>query len=86
MIVVDESQLFREGEKAERDHPATSQIHVSTHSHTVLWRSTDRNDRYELLKWEEHQLNKRGLPLRREMEWNNICREIALMNKPYTRT
>ncbi|KAK5145607.1 hypothetical protein LTR04_001258 [Oleoguttula sp. CCFEE 6159] len=40
---------------------------------------------YELLKWEEHQLQKRGQPLRRELEWATIAREIALMNKPYGR-
>ena len=41
---------------------------------------------YELLKWEEKQKAKRGEPLRRELEWANIAREIAAMNKPYTRT
>lgn len=40
---------------------------------------------YELLKWEEYQLEKRGLPVRRELEWSSISREIALMNKPYCR-
>jgi dual specificity MAP kinase phosphatase len=40
---------------------------------------------YELLKWEETQLLKRGTPLRRELEWAAIAREIAAMNKPYTR-
>ena len=40
---------------------------------------------YELLKWEEVQQQKRGLPIRREMEWATIAREIAAMNKPYTR-
>ena len=40
---------------------------------------------YELLKWEEVQLQKRGLPLRRELEWPLIAREIAAMNKPYSR-
>lgn len=34
MIVVDELQLFRKGEKTERDYPTTSQIHVS--KHTIL--------------------------------------------------
>lgn len=41
--------------------------------------------RYELLKWEELQLQKRRRPLRRELEWATIAREIALMNKPYSR-
>jgi dual specificity MAP kinase phosphatase len=40
---------------------------------------------YELLKWEEHQRTVRGLPLRRELEWQTVAREIALMNKPYSR-
>lgn len=41
---------------------------------------------YELLKWEELQLQRRGEPLKRELEWVTICREIALINKPYRRT
>ncbi|KAF2143727.1 uncharacterized protein K452DRAFT_161488 [Aplosporella prunicola CBS 121167] len=40
---------------------------------------------YELLKWEEFQRQKRGEPLRRELEWANVAREIALMNRPYSR-
>ena len=40
---------------------------------------------YELLKWEEAQQIKRGKPIRRELEWATIAREIAAMNKPYTR-
>ncbi|EME78412.1 uncharacterized protein MYCFIDRAFT_167798 [Pseudocercospora fijiensis CIRAD86] len=40
---------------------------------------------YELLKWEEFQCQKRGKPLRRELEWATISREIAAMNKPYSR-
>lgn len=40
---------------------------------------------YELLKWEEYQRIRRGEPLRRELEWATVCREIALMNKPYSR-
>ncbi|KAF1993701.1 dual specificity protein phosphatase-like protein PPS1 [Amniculicola lignicola CBS 123094] len=40
---------------------------------------------YELLKWEEHQRQRRNEPLRRELEWATISREIALMNKPYSR-
>ena len=42
------------------------------------------SNRYELLKWEEYQRLQRGLPLRREMEWATVAREIALMNKPYS--
>ncbi|PSN62172.1 dual specificity protein phosphatase-like protein PPS1 [Corynespora cassiicola Philippines] len=40
---------------------------------------------YELLKWEEYQRQRRNEPLRRELEWATIAREIALMNKPYSR-
>ncbi|KAF2838644.1 dual specificity protein phosphatase PPS1 [Patellaria atrata CBS 101060] len=40
---------------------------------------------YELLKWEEFQNQQRGQPLRRELEWATVAREIALMNKPYSR-
>lgn len=40
---------------------------------------------YELLKWEEVQQQRRGLIVQRELEWPSIAREIAAMNKPYTR-
>ncbi|KAI9694116.1 MAG: tyrosine/serine/threonine protein phosphatase pps1 [Bathelium mastoideum] len=40
---------------------------------------------YELLKWEEYQHQRRGEPIKRELEWATIAREIALMNKPYSR-
>lgn len=40
---------------------------------------------YELLKWEELQLRKRGEPVKRELEWPTVAREIAFMNMPYTR-
>ncbi|KAK3202928.1 hypothetical protein GRF29_154g1219990 [Pseudopithomyces chartarum] len=40
---------------------------------------------YELLKWEEYQRQRRNEPPRRELEWATIAREIALMNKPYSR-
>ncbi|WEW60941.1 tyrosine/serine/threonine protein phosphatase pps1 [Emydomyces testavorans] len=40
---------------------------------------------YELLKWDEYLHGKRNRPLRRELEWTTITREIALMNKPYSR-
>jgi len=38
-----------------------------------------------LLKWEEYQRVRRGYPLRRELEWATVAREIAAMNKPYSR-
>ncbi|EPS32563.1 hypothetical protein PDE_07523 [Penicillium oxalicum 114-2] len=41
---------------------------------------------YELLQWEQLQKQKRGLPSKRELEWTTVCREIALLNKPYART
>lgn len=40
---------------------------------------------YELLKWEELQQKKNKRPLKRELEWATVAREIALMNKPYSR-
>ncbi|RAH44439.1 tyrosine/serine/threonine protein phosphatase PPS1 [Aspergillus brunneoviolaceus CBS 621.78] len=40
---------------------------------------------YELLKWEELQVQKRNKTPRRELEWPTVAREIALMNKPYSR-
>ena len=40
---------------------------------------------YELLKWDEHLQKQRGKPQRRDLEWATIAREIALMNKPYSR-
>lgn len=49
---------------------------------------------YELLKWEEtlqcQKAKKRGLTagqtgIKRELEWAEITREIALMNRPYAR-
>lgn len=40
---------------------------------------------YELMKWDELQQKKRKEPVRREMEWPAIAREIAAMNKPYSR-
>ena len=42
---------------------------------------------YELLRWEEwlqRNGNSHG-PVKRELEWGEICREIALMNRPYSR-
>ncbi|TKX21933.1 dual specificity phosphatase-like protein [Elsinoe australis] len=40
---------------------------------------------YELLKYEEHQAMKHGVPFKRELEWATIAREIAAMNRPYSR-
>jgi dual specificity MAP kinase phosphatase len=40
---------------------------------------------YELLKWEEFQRQRRNEPLRRDLEWATVAREIALMNKPYSK-
>ncbi|KAI1104438.1 hypothetical protein F4804DRAFT_332322 [Jackrogersella minutella] len=49
---------------------------------------------YELLKWEEMLRTRRqraenahdaGRGIRRELEWGEIAREIALMNRPYAR-
>lgn len=42
---------------------------------------------YELLRWEE-ALQRRRDPnarIKRELEWAEIAREIALMNRPYSR-
>ncbi|KAF7510399.1 hypothetical protein GJ744_006678 [Endocarpon pusillum] len=52
---------------------------------------------YELLKWDEHlQLQRAGNEkgegkdrsrgIKREMEWQSVCREIACMNRPYARS
>ncbi|OIW28034.1 dual specificity phosphatase [Coniochaeta ligniaria NRRL 30616] len=47
---------------------------------------------YELLKWEEvlktkpgSSSEKAGVSAKRELEWGEIAREIALMNRPYAR-
>lgn len=42
---------------------------------------------YELLRWEEtlQQDDDASTPAKREMEWSEITREIALMNRPYSR-
>ncbi|KAF3915198.1 hypothetical protein ABW20_dc0106798 [Dactylellina cionopaga] len=40
---------------------------------------------YELLKWEEVQRTEANLGVKRELEWPSIAREIALMNRPYSR-
>ncbi|KAG5949772.1 hypothetical protein E4U53_005777 [Claviceps sorghi] len=42
---------------------------------------------YELLRWEEllQQSGDASAPMKREMEWREIAKEIALMNRPYLR-
>ncbi|KAJ5558489.1 Dual specificity phosphatase [Penicillium sp. DV-2018c] len=40
---------------------------------------------YELLQWEEYLMKKRGEPYRRELEWTTIAREIAFLNKPFSK-
>ncbi|KAJ5101733.1 hypothetical protein NUU61_003955 [Penicillium alfredii] len=40
---------------------------------------------YELLQLEEFQLQQRNKPMKKELEWSTVAREIALLNKPYTR-
>lgn len=47
---------------------------------------------YELLKWEEMLQTQRdienggdGSNIKRELEWGEIAREVALMNRPYAR-
>lgn len=42
---------------------------------------------YELLRWEETLQRRRdpGGRIKRELEWGEIAREIALMNRPYSR-
>jgi dual specificity MAP kinase phosphatase len=40
---------------------------------------------YELLKWDEYLQKKRREPIKRELEWATVAREIAAMNKPYSR-
>jgi len=42
---------------------------------------------YELLRWEETESRKwkNGSTWKREVEWNEIAREIAGLNKPYAR-
>lgn len=49
------------------------------------WDFADTKYSYELLKWEELQLEKRNKPIKRELEWATVAREIALLNMPYTR-
>lgn len=41
---------------------------------------------YELMKWDEELQRRRGEEVRREMEWAEICGQIAAMNRPYARS
>jgi dual specificity MAP kinase phosphatase len=41
---------------------------------------------YELMKWDELQQEARGQPIKRDLEWPYVAREIAAMNRPYART
>ena len=41
---------------------------------------------YELMKWDEVQQEKRGEPVKRELDWPVVAREIAAMNRPYSRS
>lgn len=40
---------------------------------------------YELLKFEESLATRHGRTSKRELEWMHIAREVAIMNRPYTR-
>lgn len=40
---------------------------------------------YELLRWEGQQQITHGQQVRREIEWGEIAREIAALNRPYSR-
>lgn len=40
---------------------------------------------YELLKFEETMPFKNRHGSKRELEWHHIAREVATMNRPYTR-
>ena len=40
---------------------------------------------YELLRWEEQLQKGGGTTTKRELEWREIAREIALLNRPYSR-
>ena len=39
---------------------------------------------YELLKWDEICQQRRGEPIRRELEWATIASEIPAIKKPYS--
>jgi dual specificity MAP kinase phosphatase len=38
------------------------------------------------MKWDELQQEKRGEPVKRELDWAVVAREIAAMNRPYARS
>lgn len=40
---------------------------------------------YELLKWEEKVQRERTGSFERAMEWAEVAREIAALNKPYSK-
>lgn len=40
---------------------------------------------YELMKWDELQQERRGDKVSRELEWTSLAREIASLNRPYSR-
>lgn len=40
---------------------------------------------YELMKWDEKQQEQRGEEVKRELEWSTVAREIAGLNRPYSR-
>lgn len=40
---------------------------------------------YELMKWDEMQQKQRGESPKRALEWATVCREIACLNRPYSR-
>jgi len=41
---------------------------------------------YELMKWDELMQERRGQKARRELDWTGVAREIAGLNRPYSRT
>jgi len=84
-LIVPSRILLRPRQTAECHHPAPSSILVSIYLPSVAMILRLNVSSYELLKWEEFQCQKRSKPLRRELEWASIAREIAAMNKPYSR-
>lgn len=41
---------------------------------------------YELMKWDEQMAERRGDVPQRDLEWPSVAREIAGLNRPYSRT
>lgn len=41
---------------------------------------------YELMKWDEQMAERRGDTAKRDLEWPTVAREIASLNRPYSRT